>query len=268
MQTTTRRLAGERGGSPPICVLLVCGLAFGCVTTPFEDGAAPVLERAHAKRDLGLDYLSRGNTSMAIRELQQALELDPDNAEILLWLGEGYRRKQRLGEAQVFMERALALSPKSHLVRLNLSGLYIQLERYDDAIALANTLVGDVTYLSPWQALNNRGWAQLQNDQPEAAEASFREALDFHPRFWPATLNLGILASRQGQKRAAVEHFNQVLEREPDAFALSETNFRIGEVYVSWGHRRKAIGYFEAALSDSPNSRWGEQSPGYLALLE
>ena len=33
------------------------------------------------------------------------------------------------------------------------------------------------------------------------------------------------------------------------------------------GHRQKAMGYFQAAIQGSPNSRWGEQSQGYLDLL-
>ena len=150
--------------------LLLCALSVGCVTTttPGSDPASATV-RAVAQRDLGLDYLSQGNTAMAIRKLQRAAELDPENAEILLWLGEGYRRKDRLEDAQVHMEKALALSPESHEIRLNLSGLYIQMERYDDAIAQADILVEDATFTAPWQALNNRGWAQFQTDQLDAA---------------------------------------------------------------------------------------------------
>ena len=280
MIATCARSGGSRGSAETgtLCTagrpfftraLLLCALSVGCVTTttPGSDPASATV-RAVAQRDLGLDYLSQGNTAMAIRKLQRAAELDPENAEILLWLGEGYRRKDRLEDAQVYMEKALALSPKSHEIRLNLSGLYIQMERYDDAIAQADVLVEDATFTAPWQALNNRGWAQFQQGQLDAAEASFEEALDYSPRFWPSSLNLGILSSERGRKREAIEHFTQVLEREPDTFALAETNYRIGEVYVGWGHRERAIDHFKAAFENSPNSSWGEESKGYLDLLK
>ena len=255
-------------GLPFGCVLLMLALSVGCVTTTTEGGPAPAAERAVAQRNLGLDYLSHGNTSMAIRKLQEALEFAPDDAETLLWLGEGYRRKGRLEDAQVYMERALLRSPGSHIVRLNLSGLYIQLERYDDSITQSNVLVEDVTFATPWQALNNRGWAELQSGRLDAAEASFSEALDYQPRYWPSRLNLGILASQRGQKRKAIEHFNEVLERGPDAFAFAEANYRIGEVYIAWGHRDKAMEYFLAAVEDSPYSSWGTQSRSYLDQLD
>lgn len=247
--------------------LLLCALSAGCVTTT-DGGPRPEPERARSQRDLGLDYLSQGRTAMSIRELQQAAALSPDDAEIRLWLGEGYRRKGRLEEAQANMERALTLSPKSHTVRLNLSGLYIQMEQYDAAIEQAQALMADPTFVAPWQALNNRGWAEFQLGRLDAAEASFLEAIEYHPRYWPSRLNLGILASERGDKREAVEHYTEVLERSPDAFALAEVNYRIGEVYVSWGHRAKAIGHFQTALENSPDSRWGEQSQGYLDLLQ
>ena len=249
--------------------LLASALVLGCVTTE-TPGSGPQSDssQAVAKLNVGLDYLSQGRTAMAIRELQLAAELKPDDPEILLWLGEGYRRKGRLEEAQAYMEEALVASPNSHLVRLNLSGLYIQLERYDDAIIQADALMADATFPTPWEALNNRGWAELQIGAFESAEASFVEALEYHPRYWPSRLNLGILASERGDKRAAIEHFNEVLERGPDAFALAEANYRIGEVYVTWGHRQKAIGHFQAAIDNSPDSRWGEQARGYLDLLQ
>lgn len=275
METMTTRAAsraGERAmGShrPSLAgLLLLCPLVFGCVTTTTADAPASPEKQAKAQMNVGLDYLGRGNTSMAIRKLQEALDLSPENAEVLLWLGEGYRRKERLVEAQGYMERALAISPQSHLVRLNLSGLYIQLELYDDSIEQSNALIDDATFGRPWQALNNRGWAEFQSGRLDAAETSFTEALDYHKRFWPSRLNLGILASQRGRKRQAVEHFTEVLERGPDAFALAEANYRIGEVYISWGHRDKAIGYFQAAVDDSPDSRWGEQSKGYLDMLD
>ena len=249
------------------CALLVCGLSTACVTTITDSGPKAPEVQAAAQRNLGLDHLSNGFTAMAIRELTRADELDPNNPETLVWLGEAYRRKLRHEQALSFMERALAVTPENHIVQLNLSGLYIQLERYDEAIAIANSLVDDATYSSPWEALNNRGWAQLQIGQLDSAEASFEEALDYQPRYWPSRLNLGILAIERGLNKEAVDHFIEVLERGPDAFALAEANYRLGEVYVSWGHRDKAIGYFQAAFDESPNSDWGEQSKDYLDLL-
>jgi type IV pilus assembly protein PilF len=266
MKTIAKRLT--RGSSRLSCALLVCALSLGCVTTTSDSDPKPALQRAHSQRDLGLDYLSQGRAAMAIRELQHAHELSPDDAEILLWLGEGYRRKGRLEDARVHMEHALRLSPDSHLVLLNLSGLYIQLEQYDLAIQQSDALMADATFAAPWEALNNRGWAYFQNGELDAAEESFREALDYHPRYWPSRLNLGILASKRGEKLEAVDHFNQVLDRDPDSFAAAEVNFRMGEVYATWGHRERAIGYFRAAVDISPNSRWGEESQGYLDLLK
>ena len=252
-----------------ICALLMGAVSLGCVTLePEGGGPKPAAQRAKAHRDLGLDYLSQGRAAMAIRELQHANEIEPDNAETLLWLGEGFRRKSRLDQACVHMERALELSPNSHRVRLNLSGLYIQLERYEEAIGQSNALIEDVTFEAPWEALNNRGWAYMRSGELDASEESFLEALDYHPRYWPSRLNLGILASERGKNREAIEQFNKVLEREPDSFALAEVNFRMGKLYASWGHRDRAVGYFREAIENSPDSRWGEKAQSYLDLLQ
>jgi Tfp pilus assembly protein PilF len=51
------------------------------------------VEQAMARRDLGLDHLKKGKNALALRELKFADELNPNDPETLLWLGEGYRRQ-------------------------------------------------------------------------------------------------------------------------------------------------------------------------------
>jgi tetratricopeptide (TPR) repeat protein len=50
--------------------------------------------------------------------------------------------------------------------------------------------------------------------------------------------------------------------------AIAEANYRMAEIYVSLGKRRKAIEHFRVALERSPNGEWGEQSKTYLEMLQ
>jgi len=263
-----RGVVGLRGLA--LCTL-AAALGLGCagqVVGPTEQEVAEqTLEQAAARRDLGIDHLTRGRTAMAIRELQYASELNPIDATTWLWLGEGYRRKGRLEEAEGFMLQAVDLAPDDQSARLNLSGLYIQMERWDDAIVQSEILIEDPLYPVPWKALSNKGWAELQAGRFDEARVSLEQALDFRRDYWPASLSLGILANKQGHRVEAIEHFEKVIDREIGFSPEAEANFRVAEVYVSLGRRDKAVEHFEAAVVNAPHGSWADESKRYLKLL-
>ncbi len=247
---------------------LVLGAA-GCASTPVEDPEqrAADLRIAEAKRNVGVDHLANGRTPMAIRDLQHAHELDPDDSDTVLWLGEAYRRRGLLDKALEYMLLAREMEPSDHDMLLNLTGLYIQLKRFPQAIEVSQVLIDDATFPAPWKAYTNKGWAQMQLGQTIEARVSLEEALAFQPRYWPARLNLGILDAKEGRRLQAIVNFEKVLERNIGRSAEAETNYRLGEAYVSLGRRDKALEYFKVAAEKAPYQRWGQQSQEYLKLL-
>jgi len=227
-----------------------------------------------AKRDLGIDYLASRRTAMAIRELTAALKLEAMDGQTHLWLGEAYRRKGRTEEAEAFLLDAIRLSEDvedsntEQLARLTLSALLSQMGRYAESLEHCEALTADPTFPTPWRPLTNCGWALFQLDRIDEAEAHYREALDFFPRFGPALLNLGILQTDQGHALAAIKSFERALDSgRLGASGLGEAHYRLGEIYVGLGRRDKAVEQFREATTKAPYAEWGTQSQAYLDLL-
>jgi Tfp pilus assembly protein PilF len=256
---------------------LVLGMAtvvlmLGCVTidsqTPADDS-----KRAVAIRDVGIEHLSQGRTAMAIRKLRESMSLNARDPVTHLWLAEAFRRKGLLDKAEAGLREAMALNddPISHDYQetvLNLCALYIQMKRFSEARELCHVLIEDPTFGSPWRALTNRGWAEYKMGLVDEARKSFGDALDFHPRYSPAHLNLGILDQRQKQFMPAMQHYELALETgrlSPNGDA--EVNYRMAEVYVALGNRSKAIEHFNVAVDMSPYGNWATRSRSYLELL-
>ena len=256
------------------CALLggLALLTSGCVSTTSPE-ANTEQGMATATRDVGIDHLSQGRIAMAIRKLREANGLNSGDPVTHLSLGEAYRRKGLLEPAEQELIEALRLSkdPSDFNYQetlLNLSVLYIQMKRYDESIVRSEALVVDPTFSSPWRALTNKGWAQFKLGHLGEARASFEEALEFHPRYAPAHLNLGILDQRERLFLPALNHYEKAVEAGRMApNALAEANYRMAEVYVSLGNRGKAIEHFNVALERAPYGPWGEQSRSYLELL-
>jgi len=250
-----------------LAVLALCAQLGGCVTV--TDEVEPLAsDQAKNHRNLGIDHVIKGRFAYGIRELRHSLELAPDDPMTHLWLGEAYRFRGRPADALAHTQRAMELDDSNHEARLNLVVLLIRAERYEEAIGHATILADDPTFSTPWRALTNRGWAELKLGRLSDARRSFLTALDFHPRYWPAQLNLGILAQAEGQYGESLRHLAKVLEREPNDSAQAEANYRMAEAYISLGLRDRALQHLAVAIERSPEGHWGKQSREYLRRLQ
>ena len=233
--------------------------------TPPEPLASDV---AAARRNIGIDHIVNGRIPLGIRELRHALTLREDDAMTHLWLGQAFLMKGRLPEAESHAERSLALDSGSHEARLNVAVVYIHTGQFELAIAESDVLIDDPTFATPWRALTNRGWAQLKLERRGEARESFEDALEFHPNYWPAMLNLGILAQVEGDYAGSLQSLEGVLSVAPGGGPEAEAHYRLAEACVSLGHRERALRHLGQAIEVSPNGRWGRQSREYLALLQ
>jgi tetratricopeptide (TPR) repeat protein len=224
--------------------------------------------QAVARYNVGVNHLAEGRTALALRELRVALSKSPDDPWIHLALAEGYRRKANAAKSEEHLREALLVNPTFHQARLSLSALQVQMGRYEEAVVISQELVDDPTFEAPWRAHTNLGWALFKLGRISEARRNLQLALEYRSNYWTAALDLGILEAGEGRKLEAVELFQRVLEIEPNALALAEVNYRLGEIYVSLGKRDKALAHLSQAVATRPNGNWGKRSEDYLKLLQ
>lgn len=247
--------------------LFAVATAVGCATSPDLQDQMAQDKRARAHYNAGIEHMRQGKVALAIRELNAGLQTSPKDPWIHWAVAEAYRQKGRIDESESHLLTALEIRPGFQQARLNLSALYVQMGRYDEAIAHADMLLDDPTFPVPWKALTNRGWAQYKLGQSGAARTSFQAALEYNEKHWRSLLALGILDAESGQRIEALEQFERVIDLEPGALAEAEANYRIGEIYVSLGNRERAVQHLTAASAKEPNGQWGKRSEDYLKRL-
>lgn len=254
-------------------LLVALGLA-GCASTggpgSSSDSGKPSdqdLAQARSHQSIGTSYMRQGRLAQAIRELRAAEKLDPNDGWIQLALAEAYRRKGLIQDAETHLLKALDHDPGFQEARLTLSALYIEMQRYDDAIHQAQMLVDDPTFPLPWAALTNEGYAQLKLGRRVEARKNLELALEYHDHYWRALLNLGILDAQEGKHVDAIRHFKQVIALGPGPLGVAEANYRLGEAYASLGKRDQAVEHLVAAAAQRPSGPWGRRSEDYLKRL-
>jgi Tfp pilus assembly protein PilF len=214
-----------------------------------------------------VNHLKEGRAGIAIRELLAAEALDSEDPWIQLALAEAYRLKAHNAEAEQHLKRALAVRPDLHAAQLNLSALYIQTERYEDAIEASDALLADATFAAPWKALTNKGYALYRLQRRAEARETLGQALEYHEHFWPARLDLAILDQDEGRHLEALEGLEAVLGQKPGAIARAEVNYRMATIYISLGNRAKAVHHLTVATETRPSGEWGKRSADYLKRL-
>ncbi len=248
-----------------LAALALAGCASNGNNTPKP--ATEEERRARSHYGLGIDHMREGRIALALRELQAANKLNPGDKWILLSLSEAYRLRGREQEALDHLLEAVAVDEEFHAARLNLSAHYVHLERYEDAIRHADILMDDPTFPVPWKALANRGWAQYKLGQLAEARESLTMALEYNESYVPAMLSLAVIDAEQGYHLEALNHLESVIETAPNPIATAEANYRIAQVYVSLGNRKKAVHHLIAATEQKPSGKWGERSEDYLRRL-
>jgi len=194
----------------------------------------------------GQGHLREGKLPQAIRDLRFAVSLDPNNAEIRLALGEAYRVRGLLAEAEHELKEALAIDASFQKAHLTLSALYIQLARYEDSIRHAQVPLGKLEY----------------------ARVSLEMASDFRPNEWRVHLNLGNLALQLGDRDAALAHYAIVLKHGAGTLGEAEANYRTAEIYDARGDQGRAIRHLLAVRERNPEGEWGRASVEYLKRLQ
>jgi Tfp pilus assembly protein PilF len=241
--------------------------ASGCATNQPDLERERRFKQASSHFEIGVDHMENRRYAMGLREFLTAESLDPENPRIQYGLAEAYMQQGKPVEAEIHLLRALEIYPEYHDARLNLSALYLVLERYPEAADQARILADDPTFPAAWRALTNLAVAELGQRNLAAARTHLELANEFHRTYWPTLLTLGILEQEEGRSRQAISYFEQVLEQKSGANAQAEANYRLAKIYVSLGDRRRAVSHLMTAVAQTPDGEWGRKSEKYLAIL-
>lgn len=101
----------------------------------------------------------------------------------------------------------------------------------------------------PAVAHNREGVHLLETDELDAAEARFRLALEYHPRFAEPRANLGLVLLRRGDLEGAERELRTALSLDPD---FDEAWSGLGVVLQTRGELEAAAEAWERALAIDP----------------
>ncbi len=148
--------------------------------------------------------------SSTLAECKKALELDPENPEVLRLLGVASLLAGQPQEAGQFFEMALDAAPESVLPYLNLAILAMEEGRLDDALAQCRD-AGEAGIRDPRLSCIT-GICHYRQGQFRSAFDEFRASLQQDPAFRPAKFYLATVALALNRPDLAEREFSELME--------------------------------------------------------
>ncbi|HEX3856316.1 MAG TPA: tetratricopeptide repeat protein [Verrucomicrobiae bacterium] len=231
-----------------------CGAIIFLTLALFIAGCTPPGPRALLK---GKKLLERGDYTAAVEQFKTATTLLPANAQAWNYLGVACQRAGQPADAVTAYQRALKLDRDLVEAHYNLGVLWLEQQKFDSAkteltaytlrrgnapegwlklglaelrsgdLAGADKSYGNALYLNTnnAEALNGRGLVRVERGHPRDAALFFAAAVQFHPDYAPAILNLAAVAQQDlHDNKLALEYYRVYLALTPRAEKWDEVN--------------------------------------------
>jgi Flp pilus assembly protein TadD len=178
---------------------------------------------------------------------QHTLAVTQNNIVACNKLGSFYSRQGRMTEAMVYYARALQINPDDPDVLYDLGNAFAQRGDWDNAISSYRHAL----QVTPDQAdiLNNLGFALATKKQFADAIACFEAALKLNPDSASAHNNLAGVWFIQNRFEEAAQHYREALRLKPDD---PRVYANLGDVLIRLGQIPAAVKCYQAALQLKP----------------
>jgi Flp pilus assembly protein TadD len=193
---------------------------------------------------IGTAYSLSDHEDEAIRELNRAAELLPDDPEIFFNLGGVYMLQEYFPNAVQSFKKVIALDPTDIMAYANLAAAYDMQMMYEEEImVLKKVLMFSPEDKELRSALSTAYFNASHYEEALNAALCVVEIDEKDPQ---AYCNLGSCYSVSNMVDEAIGAFNKASELDPE-YNLPHTN--LGSLYATLGRLEKAIKEFKLAVS-------------------
>jgi tetratricopeptide (TPR) repeat protein len=198
---------------------------------------------------IGYLYSMIDRLDPAIEAFKKAIEADPNNVIAHTNLGTAYLATELNSEAKEIFERLARLDEETMRERLPKVS-----SNLDEAVRLSMAEVNQKLGAAALKLYQSQDAANRDKSLLVEAERALKAALQYLPDDVHSVNNLAVAYYLSGQRRAAIRHFYQVLEMDPDneeaATSLRVTEEELGKVRHWLG--TKVYRLLEKSSKDTP----------------
>ena len=234
--------------------LLVFLAVSGCATTdPAEERRMKQL--ADTNTELAVQYLQRGQVSIALGRVERALEVEPEHSQANNVMGLIQWRLGKLDEADRYFQRSVDANPNNSEAHNNYGVFLCAQGKVDDAVKQFELALENRLYTARAEAEVNAGRCLEKKGNAARAEKHFRNALAINPKYPDALYETAKLSFTTGQIRSAqgfLQRYFQAGKPTADALLLA---VRVEGALGNKSQRDKFAAELRKTFPNSPQAR-------------
>ncbi len=184
----------------------------------------------------------QGKLDKAESLYEQVLELDPQNAEVLNFLGIINLQKFKLSKAEELIQKAIAISPEQYFYE-NLAKVYLEMEDSERAVQLYTELLKQKP--DNFNYTFNLASAYKVARDYENAIRMYERAIELEPENPDSYYNMGLILNNLSEPERAIKYYKKAVELCPDD---TETRYFTGITYFRNRDYKNGLQYFESRL--------------------
>lgn len=180
----------------------------------------------HGFFKIGLNHSLKGNKQMAIKSLQQCVDLEPDYTDAWVLLGQIFEGDKSKLAAQYF-ENATQTAPDNPDILYNQASYLHNQNQLDESATLLRKIISiDKRYANAFHRL---GIIYIEKDSLDKAYENFNIAVSVKPEFGIAYYYRGYTSELQGKLESAKVDYQNILNFEPDYQKAKEGLARVNQ---------------------------------------
>ena len=149
--------------------------------------------RARIRLELAVGYYNNGQTTVALDEIKQSINVDPNLYEAHNLRGLIYMRLNDMGLAEESFKKALTLSPKAATVQHNYGWMLCKQGRMAESSQMFAAALNNPLYTDRAKTLMTQGLCQMESGQRKNAETSLLRSYEIDPSNPIVAYNLALI---------------------------------------------------------------------------
>ncbi len=262
----------------PILLILIIVASFGCDNTSPKKSitADGSLDSISIITNLIIDdslnynfwasraelYLKKGNINNALRDLQNALELAPDNPKLFLLLSDIYLVLGQTDNSIASLKKSIRLKPDSEAPYLKLSETYLLLNDPVTAIRYADEAI-NINRQNP-ESYYVKAMGLMGDNDTAAAIINLGISANLDSNNYMANMQLGSIYTAM-EDTSSITYFYRALKIRPND---ERSLYYIGMYYQEHKRFEQAISKFNKIAELYPDNKRAYYNMGYIYLVE
>lgn len=207
-------------------------------------------------------YLLKGNIDPALRDLQAALELTPDDPYLFILLSDTYFVLGQTDNSIASLKKSIRLKPQSVIPYLKLSEIYLQLEDPRTAIKYADEAIN--LNRQNAESYYVKAMGLIENKDTSDAIINLKISANLDSINYMANMQLGVIYITAGDTISRTYFENALKARPDDERAL----YYLGMYYQERKKFEKAIEKFTRITELYSDNKRAYYNLGYIYLVE